>query len=153
MGISGKDGNLVVTDKPPRYNPKASSTTRLICDVASVNPEIIFAFEPMSMVTIISPIAVDVNGNTSIVNVDDMIAKIASSAGFDYLIYLENGIKKESVSLEVNSLQDLKLAMTKLSLSQNLIRAAESTLSNIPASIYFIDADIQNPIVNTLINN
>ncbi len=153
MGISGKDGNLIVTDKPTRYSSQENKNNRLICDVAFVNPEIIFAFEPMSILTVISPIAVDKNGHTSIANVDDMIAKIATSAGFDYVIYVENEIKKESMSSEINSYQDLKVATTKMRLNSNLIRSAESILQNIPANIYFIDADIPHPIVSTLIAN
>lgn len=153
IGISGKDGNLVTTKKPSRQMTKDPKQDRLICDVTSVNPEIIFAFEPMSIVTIISPIAVDCNGHTSIANVDDMIAKIASSAGFDYVIYLENEIKKTSSSAEISSLKDLKTAMEVLFLEDNLVNLAGEILQNVPASVYFVDSETPNPLIATLINN
>ena len=90
VGLSGKDGELVVARKRT-----AAEDLGLVGDVVGVNPEVIEALEARGFVPVIAPTAADAAGQTFNINADVVAGKIAEARRAEKLILLTDieGVK------------------------------------------------------------
>ena len=90
VGMSGKDMNLITARKlyhqpTPEHQP---ADIGFVGEVAGINPEAIRIFKQHQIVPVISPLAVDENGQTYNINADTAAAAIAGSLQADKFILL-----------------------------------------------------------------
>ncbi len=90
VGMSGKDMGLITARKlyhqpTPDHSP---ADIGFVGEVESVNPDVIRIFEQHKIVPVISPIAVDAQGQTYNINADTAAAAIAGALRADKFILL-----------------------------------------------------------------
>jgi acetylglutamate kinase len=96
VGLSGKDGELVVARKRA-----AAEDLGLVGDVVGVHPEVIEALEARGFVPVIAPTAADPSGQTFNINADVVAGKIAEARRAEKLILLTDveGVKDRDGTL------------------------------------------------------
>jgi acetylglutamate kinase len=96
VGLSGKDGELVVARKRT-----ASEDLGLVGDVVGVHPEVIEALEARGFVPVVAPTAADASGQTFNINADVVAGKIAEARRAEKLILLTDveGVKDRDGAL------------------------------------------------------
>ena len=94
VGLSGKDGELVVARKKP-----GGDDLGLVGDVVGVNPRVIQALD--GFVPVIAPTAADVDGQTYNINADVVAGKIAEALNAEKFILLTDveGVKNREGQL------------------------------------------------------
>jgi acetylglutamate kinase len=94
VGLTGKDGNLILAEKMKIYvqddqeKPPEIIDPGMVGDVKSVNPEIIHTLTAKGFIPIIAPVGVGKNGETYNINADVVASRIAASLGAERLILL-----------------------------------------------------------------
>ncbi len=78
IGLSGKDGMLIVARKKPPMNVNGENVDLgYVGEVESINPEILMITAGKGYIPVISPIAIDKEGNSLNVNADTVAGAIA----------------------------------------------------------------------------
>ncbi len=101
VGLTGKDGNLIVARKMEMTAVNPDSLTPEIIDIGhvgeveSVNPAIIEALEKSNFIPVIAPIGVGLQGETYNINADLVAGRIAGALRAEKLILLTDveGVK------------------------------------------------------------
>lgn len=94
VGLSGKDGGLILSKKLHLVRPAAEDKPPEIIDigmvgeVASINPEVIRTLEAGGFIPVIAPVGVGGSGETYNINADWVASKIAVALGAIKLILL-----------------------------------------------------------------
>ena len=94
VGLTGKDGNLILAEKMKIYvhddleKPPEIIDPGMVGDVKSVNPEIIHTLTAKGFIPIIAPVGVGKNGETYNINADLVASRIAASLEAERLILL-----------------------------------------------------------------
>jgi acetylglutamate kinase len=94
VGLTGKDGNLILAEKMKIYvqddreKPPEIIDPGMVGDVKSVNPEIIHTLTAKGFIPIIAPVGVGKNGETYNINADVVASRIAASLSAERLILL-----------------------------------------------------------------
>ncbi len=94
VGLTGKDGNLILAEKMKIYvqddqeKPPEIIDPGMVGDVKSVNPEIIHTLTAKGFIPIIAPVGVGKNGETYNINGDVVASRIAASLEAERLILL-----------------------------------------------------------------
>jgi acetylglutamate kinase len=107
VGLTGKDGNLILAEKMKIYvqddqeKPPEIIDPGMVGDVKSVNPEIIHTLTAKGFIPIIAPVGVGTKGETYNINADVVASKIASSLEAERLILLTDvdGVLDEANAL------------------------------------------------------
>ncbi|MBU2487921.1 MAG: acetylglutamate kinase [Proteobacteria bacterium] len=107
VGLSGKDGGLLLAEKMPGVvvedadKPPELLDPGLVGDVKSVNPAILHTLAGDGFIPIIAPVGVGENGETYNINADLVASRIASALGAGKLILLTDvdGVKDASGKL------------------------------------------------------
>jgi acetylglutamate kinase len=107
VGLTGKDGGLILAEKLQVTQPAAENLPPEIIDlglvgtVTDVNPQIIDTLTAQGFIPVIAPVGVGPNGETFNINADLMAAKLAGAIGAGRLIYLTDvdGIMNKSGGL------------------------------------------------------
>src|SRR5699024_7924475 len=96
IGLSGTDNNLIIA-KPINY-----SKYRLVGEVEQVNVNLLHVLLSANYIPVISPLAVDTDGNRYNVNADTAAGTIASSLNAEQLIFVTDvsGILKHGELIE-----------------------------------------------------
>ncbi len=125
VGFSGKDGDLLVAEKrPPARTGKGSHGGEkevdlgAVGDIKKVNPEIIRNVTENGFIPVISPVAVDMDGNSLNINADHTAGELAGALGAEKLILLTDvpGIKySEKEDSEVISTVSISMAREMIS--------------------------------------
>jgi acetylglutamate kinase len=116
VGLTGKDGNLILAEKMKIYvqddqeKPPEIIDPGMVGDVKSVNPEIIHTLTAKGFIPIIAPVGVGTKGETYNINADVVASKIASSLEAERLILLTDvdGVLDEDNTL-VSSIDDQRI--------------------------------------------
>jgi acetylglutamate kinase len=96
VGLSGKDGGLVMAEKmAPKKSAKDKDTNEyidmgMIGEVKEVNPKIIHTLDSDKFIPVIAPIGTDKDGNTYNINADTVASEVAASLKAEKLILLTN---------------------------------------------------------------
>lgn len=94
VGLSGKDGNLILADKLRRTVKDADSNIERILDLGlvgeprTISPHILDFFEQSDITPVIAPIGVGPNGETLNINADTAAGAIAGAMGAKRLLML-----------------------------------------------------------------
>ncbi len=107
VGLSGKDGQLILAKKMNIYRRKGDGSPPeavdigMVGEVASINPSIILAMEERGFIPVIAPVGVGEGGESYNINADLVAGKIASALKAEKLILLTDvpGILEEGDQL------------------------------------------------------
>lgn len=93
VGLSGKDGNLIVARRRPPQTVQVDGLSKVVDlgfvgDVESVNPEIIHILSKEGYIPVISSIGVGLDGESYNINADVVAGEIAAALKADKLIVL-----------------------------------------------------------------
>jgi acetylglutamate kinase len=94
IGLSGKDGRLIVARKLRRTTRDPDSNIERILDLGyvgephQINADILDSFEDSDVVPVVAPIGVGVNGETYNINADTAAGAIAGAVGATRLFLL-----------------------------------------------------------------
>ncbi|BCR06174.1 acetylglutamate kinase [Desulfuromonas versatilis] len=101
VGLTGKDGNLIVAHKMEMTAVNPDTLTPEIIDVGmvgeveSINPEIITGLENANFIPVIAPVGVGLSGETYNINADLVAGRVAGALKAEKLILLTDveGVK------------------------------------------------------------
>lgn len=107
VGLSGKDGRLIVARKleVKALNPETLTSeiidVGMVGEVEQINPEIIRALENSGFIPVIAPVGVGLNGETYNINADLVAGRIAGALKAEKLILLTDieGVKDKNGKL------------------------------------------------------
>ena len=107
VGLSGKDGRLIVARKleVKALNPETLTSeiidVGMVGEVEQINPEIINALEDSGFIPVIAPVGVGLDGETYNINADLVAGRIAGALRAEKLILLTDieGVKDKSGKL------------------------------------------------------
>ncbi|AJF05757.1 acetylglutamate kinase [Geoalkalibacter subterraneus] len=107
VGLTGKDGNLIVARKMEMTQVNPDTLTPEIIDIGhvgeveTVNPDIIDSLEQNNFIPVIAPIGVGLNGETYNINADLVAGRIAGALRAEKLILLTDveGVKGKDEKL------------------------------------------------------
>ena len=107
VGLTGKDGNLIVARKMEMTQVNPDTLTPEIIDIGhvgeveTVNPDIIDSLEQSNFIPVIAPIGVGLNGETYNINADLVAGRIAGALRAEKLILLTDveGVKGKDEKL------------------------------------------------------
>lgn len=94
VGLSGKDGQLILAKKMNVYtrkedgSPPESVDIGMVGEVASVNPSVVLAMEERHFIPVIAPVGVGESGESYNINADLVAGRIASALKAEKLILL-----------------------------------------------------------------
>ena len=86
VGLSGKDGNLIVARK--YQNPNREIDLGFVGEIETVNPELLMNLAEQGYIPVIAPIAVGADGESDNVNADTVAGEIAAALRAEKLIVL-----------------------------------------------------------------
>ncbi len=92
VGLTGKDGGLILAEKMKIYHQEDESKPPeiidpgMVGDVSSVNPEIIHTLTAKGFIPIIAPVGIGSKGETYNINADVVASKIAAALDAERLI-------------------------------------------------------------------
>jgi len=159
VGISGKDSNLIVSEKKKDYSGK-NIDYGLVGEIVKVNPDILFNLIEGGYIPVVSPISIGVDGKTYNINADTAAGEIAIAARAYRLIYITDvrGIYKvpgdESTfipSLHKDEIDDLK--RDKI-ISKGMLPKVDSAikaLENGVEKVHIIDGRIEHSLLLELL--
>ncbi len=126
IGLSGKDGRLIVARKLRRTTRDPDSNIERILDLgfvgepAEINAGILESFEDSDVIPVVAPIGIGKNGETFNINADTAAGAIASAVGATRLLLLTD---------VVGVLDKNKQLITQLTASQARALIADGTIS------------------------
>ncbi|MBF0210709.1 MAG: acetylglutamate kinase [Desulfamplus sp.] len=94
VGLTGKDGSLIIAQKMTIYqesqgdNPPEIIDPGMVGRVSKINPEIIHTLTDKGFIPVIAPVGVGENGETYNINADLVASKIASALNAERLILM-----------------------------------------------------------------
>ncbi len=104
VGLSGKDGNLLMAEKivhKDKNDPSKTVDLGMVGEVKSVNPNVINTLDTDQFIPVIAPLAAGKNGGTYNINADTAAGEIASALKAEKLILLTDveGVKNKEGNL------------------------------------------------------
>jgi acetylglutamate kinase len=106
VGLSGKDGTLLLSKKLLQDVPKEDGTTEqvdigYVGDVVKVNTDLINALEAAKYIPVIAPVGVGMDGESYNINADLVAGRVAAALNAEKLILLTDieGVKDKSGKL------------------------------------------------------
>ncbi len=94
VGLSGKDGHLIVAKKLQRTKRDSSGNVERIVDMGfvgepdEINPEVLETIMNSDLIPVVAPIGVGKNGETYNINADTVAGAIAGALNADRLLFL-----------------------------------------------------------------
>lgn len=85
VGLSGKDGNLIIAEKKKSKN---GIDLGFVGRIKTVNPDIINTLYKKDFIPVISPIAINESGETLNINADEVAGELSKILKADKLVYL-----------------------------------------------------------------
>jgi acetylglutamate kinase len=134
VGLSGKDGRLIVAKKLKLTKSRGRDEAPEIIDIGMVgevkviNPEVIEALQKEKFIPVIAPVGVGEEGETYNINADLVAGKVASALKAEKLILLTDveGVKNENRQL----VPTLDAQQAKRLMAQKVISAGMSTAAS-----------------------
>ncbi len=159
VGISGKDGNLIMakkltrTKKSPEHNIEKIINYGFVGEVYRINIDFLAAFEDLDVIPVIAPIGAGDNGETFNIDADEVAVKIAAILGAAKLIILDNfdGIFLPNQEL----VSDLNVATIKKMINDGIIKGEIKSkvenyitaLQNNVESVHLLNVNTKNGLL------
>jgi len=107
VGLSGRDGNLIIAEKMTLYKYTGEDRPPEIIDIGrvgkvkSINPEVLYTLIENDFIPVIAPVGVGLDGEAYNINADLVAGALAGALGSEKLIYLSDveGVKDEKGNL------------------------------------------------------
>lgn len=159
MGLSGKDGNLIVARKHQHWRAALGEQAATLVDlgqvgeVEQINTDILHMLTKSDFIPVIAPIGVDLAGNAYNINADTVAARLAAELRCQKLIVLTNTcgiLDHQQQTLNRLSASDLQQLINEGTISGGMlpkVLAAMSALSAGVASIHIIDGRIPHAVL------
>jgi len=135
IGISGKDGSLVLATKARRTHKDPGSNIEKILDLGfvgepeKINPHILAALEHSGMIPVIAPIGVGASGETYNINADTVAGAIAAAVGAARLLMLTDVagvLDKDKALISELTTSDIRLLQNDGTISGGMIPKLET---------------------------
>ena len=145
VGISGKDGHLVIAKKSKVVTKKPTGIydASYVGEPMLVNPEILLSYNGSDITFVVSPIACNEKGRTVIMDSDSTVSMIAASVGADHLIMLgdEDFLTRNEIKVSDEAgLQKIIENSSEVLADCQAIRAARYALKHAECFVHFSDA-------------
>jgi len=144
IGLSGKDGGLVVARKLRRTRRDPDSNIEKIVDLgfvgepSAINPEILDIFEESEFIPVIAPIGAGQNGETFNINADTVAGAVAGALGASRLFLLTDvaGVmdRDKRIIAEL-SLSQARLLMADRTITGGMIPKVETCISAVEQGV------------------
>jgi acetylglutamate kinase len=137
VGISGKDGHLIVARKAQksRKNPETGQMEPVdlgfVGEPETVNPQVVDTIVKADMIAVIAPVGVGVNGETYNINADTVAGAIASAMHADRLFLLTDVpgvLDKDKNLIEDMSVERARALIADGTISKGMIPKVETCI-------------------------
>lgn len=144
VGISGKDGNLIVAKKMARTKRDPDSNIEQLIDLgfvgepAQINPEILATMVASDIIPVIAPIGVSTRGETYNINADTAAGAIAQAVDAKRLLMLtdvEGVLDKQGALIRELSAQDARILVDDGTISGGMIPKLQTAISTVEAGV------------------
>ena len=144
VGLSGKDGDLIMAKKKKlskkqgAENPSELIDIGLVGQVTEVNVEVLNSLDKSGFVPVISPVGVGKKGETFNINADDITAAIAKALNAEKLIYLTDvdGVKdKKGKSVGTLKKAQAKRMIKSKAITGGMLPKVETAVSAIEGGV------------------
>lgn len=164
VGLSGKDGNLIVARKkrlaaPGKEEEEDGIDIGLVGQVTQVNHQVLEALDKEGFVPVIAPIGVGAQGEPYNINGDDVTTAIAASLKAEKLIYLTdtNGIMdKDGKTIPTISRAQAKKLMANGTISGGMLPKINAALSALDAGVrkvHIVDGRVPHCLLLEIFTN
>lgn len=144
VGISGKDGNLVVARKVARTKRDPDSNIEQIIDLGFVgepdriNPEILETMIASDIIPVVAPIGVSPKGETYNINADTAAGAIADAVGAKRLLMLtdvQGVLDKDGKLIRELTTDDARALMQDGTISGGMIPKLKTAIATVDAGV------------------
>jgi len=159
VGLSGRDGALILAEKMTIYKYTGEDRPPEIIDIGRVgkvkeiNPEVLHTLIENDFIPVIAPVGVGSDGEAYNINADLVAGALASSLSAEKLIYLSDveGVKSENKelisTLGIEEIEDLiKKSIVKGGMIPKLKSARKALLSGVN-KVHIIDGKIPHSLI------
>ena len=131
IGLSGTDNNLIVA-RPINY-----SKYGLVGEVEQVNVNLLHVLLSANYIPVISPLAVDTDGNRYNVNADTAAGTIASSLNAEQLIFVTDvsGILKHGELIEEVTIKEIETLIEEKIIYGGMIPKVKAALNGLAGDV------------------
>jgi acetylglutamate kinase len=159
VGLSGRDGNLILAEKMTVYKYTGEDRPPEIIDIGRVgkvkeiNPEVLYTLIENDFIPVIAPVGVGPDGEAYNINADLVAGALAGALGAEKLIYLSDveGVKDEKGNListlyveDINEL--IEKEIVKGGMIPKLKSARKAILSGVK-KVHIIDGRIAHSLI------
>ncbi|NWH07488.1 MAG: acetylglutamate kinase [Alphaproteobacteria bacterium] len=144
VGLSGKDGNLIIARKIDRLrkDPQTGAEERVdlgfVGDPETVNPEVLETIVGSDLIPVIAPIGVGQEGETYNINADTVAGAVASAIGAERLILLTDvtGVMdKQGNVIPKLTISDCRRLMNDGTISGGMIPKIQTCIDAVEAGV------------------
>jgi acetylglutamate kinase len=143
VGISGKDGNLIIARKIERMKKNAAGVEEridlgFVGDPEQINPEVLETIIGSDIIPVIAPIGVGRSGETYNINADTVAGAVASAMGAERLLLLTDvaGVMdKEGNVIPSLTISDCKRLMKDGTISGGMIPKIQTCIDAVEAGV------------------
>jgi len=159
VGLSGRDGNLIIAEKMTLYKYTGEDRPPEIIDIGrvgkvkSINPEVLYTLIENDFIPVIAPVGVGPDGEAYNINADLVAGALAGALGSEKLIYLSDveGVKDEKGNL-ISTLyvDEIELLIEKGIVKGGMIPKLKSARKAILAGVkkaHIIDGRIPHSLI------
>jgi acetylglutamate kinase len=159
VGLSGKDGNLIIAKKLKFSSLSSSKRKRTIKDIGlvgeveAINPHVIETLAQSKCIPVIAPTGIGRNGETYNINADTVAGKIASALRAEKLILLtdtEGVLDKDGVLISTMNEKKAKDLIKKGQITGGMIPKVLCSLHTLEegvAKAHIIDGRVKHAIL------
>jgi acetylglutamate kinase len=144
VGLSGKDGNLVVARKLERYKLDPNTLERKPVDLGfvgepeKVNPEVLRMITRSDLIPVVAPIGVGRKGETYNINADTVAGAVAGAMNASRLLLLtdvEGVLDREGKLIQRLSVKDARELIADGTISGGMIPKIETAIDAVEAGV------------------
>jgi acetylglutamate kinase len=144
VGLSGKDGNLVVARKLERYKLDAKTLERVPVDLGfvgepeKVNPEVLRMITRSDLIPVVAPIGVGKKGETYNINADTVAGAVSGAMNAARLLLLtdvEGVLDREGKLIQRLSVSEARALIADGTISGGMIPKIETAIDAVEAGV------------------
>lgn len=146
VGLSGKDGNLIIARKRPHEKVEVDGVPELVDlghvgDIESINPQIVQTLSKEGYIPVISSIGVGLDGESYNINADVVAGEIAAALKADKLIMLTDveGIFEDpsdpSTLISTLRMETARSLISRGAISKGMIPKVEACMTAVESGV------------------
>jgi acetylglutamate kinase len=144
VGLSGKDGNLIVARKLERYKLDPATLERKLVDLGfvgepeTVNPDVLRTIMNSDLIPVVAPIGVGAKGETFNINADTVAGSMASAMKAARLVLLtdvEGVLDREGKLIPRLSVQEARALIAEGTISGGMIPKIETAIDAVETGV------------------